>query len=105
VAKSKQRRILTAATYDNVKTSFEDLLKSKEDVYHVDSTKRTPNLGKWNISPDKNHYSNLTTWIDSIIADLFEQVNSDDTEPKIILMGDFNDKLGSSTRGFIKVIT
>jgi hypothetical protein len=56
-------------------------LKSKEGVYRVDSTKRTPDLGKWNISTDKDHYSALTTWIDSNIADFFELVNQDDAEP------------------------
>jgi hypothetical protein len=75
------RRMLTAVTYDNDETSFEDLLKSKEGVYRVDSTKRTPDLGKWNISTDKKHYSNLATWIDSILADFFALVESDDTEP------------------------
>jgi hypothetical protein len=75
------RRMLTAVTYGNDKTSFEDLLKSKEGVYCVDSTKRTPDLGKWNISTNKDHYSALTTWIDSNIADFFELVNQDDAEP------------------------
>jgi hypothetical protein len=70
--------MLMAATYGNDETSFEDLLKSKEGVYRIDSTKCTPDLGKWNISTDKDHYSALTTWIDSNIADFFELVNQDD---------------------------
>jgi hypothetical protein len=76
------RRMLTAATYGNDETSFKDPLKSKESVYHVDSTKRTSGLGKWNISTGKDHYSALTpTWIDLNIADFFELVNQDDAEP------------------------
>jgi hypothetical protein len=75
------RRMLTAAPYDNDELSFEDLLKSKEGVYRVDSTKRTPDLGKWNISTDKEHYSALTNWIDSNITDFFELVKPDNTEP------------------------
>jgi hypothetical protein len=55
------RRMLAATTYGNDDISFEDFLKSKDGVYRVDSTKRTPDLGKWNISTDKDHYSALTT--------------------------------------------
>jgi hypothetical protein len=73
--------MLTTAPHDNVEINFEDLLKSKEDVYRVDSTECTPDLGKWNISTNKDHYSDLTKWIDLIIANFFEQVNQDDTEP------------------------
>jgi hypothetical protein len=75
------RRMLAATTYGNDDISFEDLLKSKEGVYRVDSTKRTPGLGKWNISTDKDHYSALTTWIDSNITELFTLVNQDNAEP------------------------
>jgi hypothetical protein len=60
IVRISNRRMLMAVTYDNVKTSFKDLLKSREGVYHVDSTKQTPGLGKWNISTNKDHYSDLT---------------------------------------------
>jgi hypothetical protein len=69
------RRMLAATTYGNDKTNSEDLLKSKEGVYRVDSTKRTPDLGKWNISTDKDHYAALTTWINSNITEFFTLVN------------------------------
>jgi hypothetical protein len=54
--------------------NFEDLLKSLPGVYRVDTTKRTPDLGKWNISTDKEHYAALTKWIDEHLVAFFTSV-------------------------------
>jgi hypothetical protein len=67
--------------YQDVVTPFDHLLRSKLGIYRVDSTKRTPDLGKWNISTDKEHYAELTTWIDSNITAFFDLVPLNDEEP------------------------
>ena len=81
VAGISNRRMLTEAAYNDHEVTFEALLRSKEGIYRVDSTKRTPDLGKWNISTDKEHYTDLTQWIDSHIVDFFKLVPPDITEP------------------------
>jgi hypothetical protein len=50
-------RMTQPARYQDEFFHFEHLLRSKPGVYRVDSTKRTPDLGKWNISTDKEHYA------------------------------------------------
>jgi hypothetical protein len=59
------------ANYENNRFHFNHLLRTKPGVYRVDSTKRTPDLGKWNISTDKKNYLAITTWIDSNISAFF----------------------------------
>jgi hypothetical protein len=51
---------------------FDYLLRSKPGIYRTGSTKRTPNLGKWNISTDKKNCIALTTWINPNITAFFE---------------------------------
>jgi hypothetical protein len=62
------------ANYENNRFHFNHLLRTKPGVYRVDSTKRTPELGRWNISTDKKNYLAITTWIDSNISAFFELV-------------------------------
>jgi hypothetical protein len=73
-------RMHQPTNYDNNILHFNHLLRTKPGVYRVDSTKRTPDLGKWNISTDKANYVSLTTWIDSNISAFFELVPAHDTE-------------------------
>jgi hypothetical protein len=40
-------------------------------VSRVDSCRRTADLGKWNISTTKAHYTNLTQWVDEKLAPTF----------------------------------
>jgi hypothetical protein len=60
--------------------NFETLLKSQPGVYRVDTTKRTPDLGKWNIATDKENYVALTKWIDEHIEAYFDRVPVDASE-------------------------
>jgi hypothetical protein len=53
-------RMNKPALYQDKTFHFEHLLRSKAGIYRVDSTKRTPDLGKWNIATDKEHYAELT---------------------------------------------
>jgi hypothetical protein len=46
-------------------------------VYRVDPTKRTLDLGKWNISCDAKHYLDIISWIDNNLLALFRSVPSD----------------------------
>jgi hypothetical protein len=78
-------RVHEPANYENDIFHFNHLLRSKPCVYRIDSTKRTPGLGKWNIFTDKKNYIAVTTWIDSNILAFFELVTAHDTE----IMEDF----------------
>jgi hypothetical protein len=49
------------ANYENNHVHFNHLLRTKLGVYRVDWNKRTPDLGKWNISTDKKNYLAITT--------------------------------------------
>jgi hypothetical protein len=46
-------------------------------VYRVDPTKRTCDLGKWNISCDTKNYLAITEWIDTNLLTLFRKVPAD----------------------------
>jgi hypothetical protein len=46
-------------------------------VYRVDPTKRTSDLGKWNLSCDAKNYLDITAWIDTNLLPLFRKVPSD----------------------------
>jgi hypothetical protein len=67
--------------YQDETFHFEHLLRSKPGVYRVDSTKRTPDLGKWNISTDKEHYAELIHWVDTNMEAFFALIPSHDEEP------------------------
>jgi hypothetical protein len=83
------QRMHEPVRYENNLLDFDQLLRSKPGVYRVDSTKRTPDLGKWNISTDKQNYPALTTWIDNNLTAFFSQVPAQATE----LMDEFPDPL------------
>jgi hypothetical protein len=46
-------------------------------VYRVDPTKRTVDLGKWNISCDSKYYLDIIAWIDTNLLPLFHKVPDD----------------------------
>jgi hypothetical protein len=46
-------------------------------VYRVDPTKRTMDLGKWNISCDTSSYLDIISWLDTNLIPLFKKVPSD----------------------------
>jgi hypothetical protein len=48
--------------------SFQDILLKQPVVNRVDCTRRTNDIGKWNISTDKVHYQDLIKWIDAKMA-------------------------------------
>jgi hypothetical protein len=54
--------------------SFQDILLKQPGVYRVDCTRRTNDIGKWNISTDKTHYQDLIKWIDAEMARFFSEV-------------------------------
>jgi hypothetical protein len=73
--------MIQPARYQDEVFHFEHLLPSKPGVYRVGSTKPTPDLGKWNISTDKEHYVELTHWVHTNMEAFFELIPSHDEEP------------------------
>jgi hypothetical protein len=52
-------------------------IASLPGVYRIDPTKRTMDLGKWNISCDTKFYLDIIAWIDSNLVSLFNIVPLD----------------------------
>jgi hypothetical protein len=52
-------------------------IASLPGVYRIDPTKRTADLGKWNISCDTKFYLDIIAWIDSNLVSLFNIVPLD----------------------------
>jgi hypothetical protein len=51
--------------------SIWNTLRTTEGVSRIDPCCRTSDLGKWNISCTKEHYTSVTQWIDLNLVDLF----------------------------------
>jgi hypothetical protein len=74
-------RMIQPARYQDDFFHFKHLLLSKPGVYRAGSTKRTPDLGKWNISTNKEHDAELTHWVGTNMEAFFELIPSHDEEP------------------------
>jgi hypothetical protein len=64
---------------DQVHKSFPDLLLKQPGVHRVDCTRRTNDIGKWNISTNKTNYQDLVPWIDDKITSFFSNVQTSGT--------------------------
>jgi hypothetical protein len=60
-----------------VSESIWQKLAALPGVYRVDPTKRTVDLGKWNISCDTKSYLDIISWIDHNLLPLFQKVPDD----------------------------
>jgi hypothetical protein len=56
-------------------TTLWNKLSSIPGVLRIDSCRRTPDLGKWNVSTTKEHYLAVTKWLDDNLPPLFDQLS------------------------------
>jgi hypothetical protein len=59
---------------DYVESSLWSHIRKQPGVLHLDSTKRTLNLGKWNLPITKDSYVQLLAWLDEHLKTLFESM-------------------------------
>jgi hypothetical protein len=59
-------------------------IKSLTGVYRCDPCRRTPDLGKWNISCALEHHPTLCKWLDDNLIDLWNAIPGKDGLPKIV---------------------
>jgi hypothetical protein len=52
-------------------------LRTCPGVTRIDSCRRTPDLGKWNLSTTQENYPSVTAWIDNNLVPLFEALPPD----------------------------
>jgi hypothetical protein len=52
-------------------------LRTIPGVNRIDSCRRTPDLGKWNLSTTKENYPSMTAWIDANLPALFKALPDD----------------------------
>jgi hypothetical protein len=61
----------------NFPNSLWNTISQMPGVYHVDSCRRTHDLGKWNISYHSAHHQAIATWIDTNLSEIWSQVPLD----------------------------
>jgi hypothetical protein len=57
-------------------TTLWDHLAAIPGVLRIDSCRRSPDLGKWNISTTKEHYLSVTKWLDDNLTLLYDQLSA-----------------------------
>jgi hypothetical protein len=62
---------------DNFPSSLWQLIKNLDGVYRADTCRRTPDLGKWNISCHSDFHPTIAAWIDDNVVDHCTRIPGD----------------------------
>jgi hypothetical protein len=54
--------------------SLYDMIKQLPDVYRCEPNRRTHDLGKWNISCNLEHHTDICTWIDTHMVEIWKTI-------------------------------